>query len=379
MDGQTAKGREKGTRLIALLSFFWALILVTVALLFLLPRLPEAAVKPQKTLVQSKAFPLRGASADALTVLGGTLVRVEEEGLVTLDAAGREQAFIPFPYRRSRVVFLDEGLLVTPEEGSGCLAVFPDLFTYELDAKERIDGGALRAPYLLTFGASLKGRLVASLVDTRTGAPRAAITFPSQVWPLRASFVPGEDRIDFLILDLSQGRLETRFLRYDFDGRLIDDWLLSDHDVFPLAAYPGDGRLFFFNDREAGLFDPAGSVPSWASLAGTPVHLARGGGRLALLTDREGQGGLFLVEAGGGDGEFLRRVETPDPVTSPALSPDGSLLLLASGDRLCLYGADPWILLAELPAGGEVSRLMALGDRHFLVIFDQEAAVVTVR
>ncbi|NLA96159.1 MAG: hypothetical protein GX838_04875 [Clostridiaceae bacterium] len=372
--------KESGPRLIAVLSFFWALIFVAVALLLFISRQPERTAQTRDSLIVGQSFPLRGVPPEAFALVGSTLIRVEEEGLAVLDVSGREQSFISFPYRQSQVTAMGEGLLVTPVQGSGYMAVFPDLSTYGSDTREIIYGGDYRDPFLLTFGPSLKGRIVASLFDTRTGSYQTVLTFSSLEWPVSLSFIPGTDQFDVLMLDLSQGKMETRYLRCDFDGKPLTDVILSTGQLFPLRVHLGGGKALFYNEREMVLFDPLTGAREAASLPGIPVQSESAGARLVLLLEEGGNAGLFVTSASeySGAGSSFQSLEGPGRISCFALTPDGVSILAASGEELLLYNTDTGQVLARQEVDREVARILALSNRHFLVIDEEEAAIITL-
>ncbi len=372
--------KESGPRLIAVLSFFWALIFIAVALLLFIARQPESLDQPRDSLVVGQSFPLRGAPPEAFALVGPALVREEEEGLAVLDISGREQSFISFPYRQSQVTAMGEGLLVTPGQGSGYMAVFPDLSTYESDTREIVYGGDYRDPFLLAFGSSLKGRMVASLFDTRTGSYQTVLTFASLEWPLSLSFIPGTDQFDVLMLDLSQGKMATRYLRCDFEGKLLMDVILSADDLFPLRIHLGGGKALFYNEREMVCFDPLAGAGEVSPLPGVPVQSACGGGRLVLLMEEGGDTGLLVISSPGslGGDNSLQFLEGPRGISCFALDPDGASVLAASGRELLLYNTEAGQVMARQDADRPVQRILALSSRHFLVIDEEEATIVTL-
>ncbi len=372
--------KESGPRLIAVLSFFWALIFITVALLLLVSRQPESLVQPRDSLIVGQSFPLRGASPEAFALVGPALVRVEEEGLAVLDVSGREQSFISFPYRQSQVTAMGEGLLVTPEQGSGYMAVFPDLSTFESETREIVYGGDYRDPFLLTFGPSIKGRMVASLFDTRTGNYHTVLTFASLEWPLSLSFIPGADQFDVLMLDLSQGKMATRYLRCDFEGKPLMDVILSADDLFPLRIHLGGGKALFYNEREMVFFDPMAGTGETSSLPGIPVQSGSAGGRLALLLEEGGDTGLLVISSPEplGGGSSFQSLEGPGGISCFALDPDGVSILAASGKELLLFDTETGQVVARQNVDRPVLRILALSSLHFLVIDEEEAAIVTL-
>ncbi len=380
MARQSSDSKESGSRLIAMLSFFWALIFIVIALILFISRVPERPVQPGDSLLIGKPFPLRGAPAESFALVGSTLVRIEEEGLAALDASGRELDFTSFPYRRSQVRAMGEGLLVTPVDRAGYMAVFADLSSHESDTREIIYGGDLREPLLLTFGTSIKGRLAASLFDARTGGYCAVLTFSSLEWPVSLAFVPGADQFDVLMLDLSQGKTATRYLRFDFEGKRLSDALISADDVFPLRVCLGGGEVLFYNEAEWVCFDPRTGMIQTGSLPGMPVQAAEGGGRFVLLAENEGSLRLYAASPDRlGDGQLFQALEAGEGISTFALTPDGTLILAAAGSELMTCRMDTGQVVARRAAGGPVKRILALSSQHFLVIDEKEAVIVTVR
>ena len=366
--------RASGHRLIALISVLWALIFLALALLLLVPRLSQAGPQSRDAMTLGQSFSLNGAKPEAFALVGGNLVRLDDEGLAVLDASGREQSFLAFPYRESRVFPLGAGLLVTPGQGSGYMAILPDLSTYESDTREIIHGGDLSGSLLLTFGTSLRSRPVASLLDLKTGGYRAILTFAPLEWPLSVSFVPGIDQFDVLLLDLSGGRMETRYLRFDYQGTQLQDTLLAG-DPLPLRAHLAADTTFLYNDRSIFFLEADGKTIREAVMPGIPMLADSAAGRLVLLLETEGGRSLYRTDPGQDD---LQKLESPDNLSCFALAPGASFLLAASQDQLLRYDLQADTLMDQLSVDEPVRRILALNDRHFLLVFADEAAILTI-
>lgn len=367
-------------QLVLLLSF-WTLLLAAMALLIFMSRSPEAGTLPGVQLVQSPSFSLRGAEPSQLALVGSSLVRVGEEGIAVLDASGQEQSFIDFPYRESQVFPMGQGLLVTPLRGSGYLALFPDLSAHESSLNETVYGTDYQEPYLLTFGPSLKGRFVASLLDTRLNTYRAVLTFDSLQWPLSVSFVPGTPLFDVVLLDMTQGEPITRYMTYDLDGQLVNRLNLPSEGLLPHQMHLSGGRTLLFSQEAGFLYDHGtGTAKAVEMPAGNPVQAESRLGQGVLLTREGGKGALSLtLEGDAGRETLFQRLQTPESVNCFALAPSGHFLLAADDRGLMMVETSGGQIQSRLETDQPLVRLLALSDQYFLLIFQEEAAILTVR
>lgn len=385
-DNQNQAARENGktmqsaSRLIAILSLCWLMILGSVALIFLIPRQPVAMGDATDALLLSKPFPLDGELASSFTVVGTTLVRIEDEGLALLDASGREQSFIGFPYRESRVITMKEGLIVTPVRGSGFMVVTPDLSTYEIDAPETVHGADYRDGQLLTFGPSSQNRIVVALYEIAAETNRRTLSFPSAQWPVRVAFVPDGQFFDVVLLDLSNGTLSTRLQRYDYACNQVMDLLYDEEDLFPGIGHLADRESILYNDRAIMLTDTDSGEVRVTAMPGSIEHVDLMGGRYAMLSEKEGksQFSIVLPSVTRGD-HILFEPELSDQIICFALARSGSLALAASDGELLVYDMNTGALIVRMSIESDVRRILALDDRSFVVISTDDAIIAIVR
>ena len=379
MTGPEKESKESGLRLLAFLSLGWVILFALVPLLFFLDK--ESMVIPEDTEVirLTDAFPLKGAQASDFTVIGSHLARLEDQGLALLDAAGREQSFIRFPYRNAQWIRLEDSLIVTPDQGGGFMWIQASGASLEWDTTETLYGADSREDLVLTLGPSGPDKTAVMLYDTSKGSNPAALTFSSLEWPLQGAFVPGVNAFDLLLLDLSQGKAATRLLRFDLGGATLFDQEISDDELFPRLAYLGSDQVVLYNDQSLILLDRQQGQLTKEDLPGTLVTVQARAGRLALLTRQEGQGLLSLVQSSrpGEAGHFLQPPEG-EGLTHIALAADAFTLLASRGDELLLFDAESGDLIARQPVEGTVTGLLALDNYHFLIVFEEEAALATI-
>ena len=110
-------------------------------------------------------------------------------------------------------------------------------------------------------------------------------------------------------------------------------------------------------------------------MPGTPILADAAAGRLVLLLETEEGHSLYWVDPGQDD---LKKLESPDNLSCFALAPSAPFLLAASQDQLLRYDLQADTLMVQLSVDEPVRRILALNDRHFLLVFADEAAILTI-
>ncbi len=371
--------KESAHRLIVLLSVCWLVLIAIVALLILLSRQPEASQEPREMITLGRGFSLRGAPASSFDVIGTSLIRIHDEGIATLDSAGREQTFIAYPYRHPRVIRMGGSLLVVPEEASGYMAILPDISTIEVDAGETVHGADYYDRHILTFGPSTKGRSSVTLYDTESASYRAALTFSSLEWPVRVSFVPESRNFDVLLLDLTEGRSGTRLLRFDYGGELLSNTMISKDELYPWIAHLDDQGVVLFNDRELLLADYGTRDVKKVEIPGELVRVEGAGQRVAfLIKDGDKTAFSLALPASKRGDDFFFEPEEGQQVECFAFARDGSLILASGQQELFIYDPVSGSLVARQEVAAGIREILSLDSHNFLLIYDEEARVATV-
>ncbi len=372
--------KESAPRLIVLLSVCWLILFAIVALLVLLSREPGAIQESKEMITLGRPFSLRGASPSSFARVGASLVRIDDEGIASLDSAGREQTFIPYPYRQPKVIRMGESLMVVPEKGSGYLAILPDISTIEAEADETIHGADYCDEHILTFGPSAKGRTSVILYDTAGGSYRAALSFDSLEWPVRVAFVPDCRHFDVLLLDLTEGRSGTRLLRFDYEGGLLSDRRVSEDELYPWIAYLEDQEILLFNERDLLLVDYGTGAMGGVKIPGELIKVEGAAQGLAVLTGQGGETAFYLVlPASRRPDSFFFEPEEGGQVECFAFASDGSLILAAGRQELFIYDPVSGVLVARQGVESGIREILPLDSHNFLLIYDREARIATVR
>lgn len=378
MPQKESRGGRPGVSLVAFLSFFWILLLGLVPLLFSLDKEGPYLDEDREIIQLDTPFSLLGTPPSSFAATGSGLVRLEEEGLAFLDAAGREEAFVSYPYREARLIFLEDALLVAPDRGGGLMLVEGAARGLEMDTAEAVQGAAYRDGLLLTFGPSGQGKMVLMVYEVPSGSQRSALVLEALQWPLAVSFVPTAQAFDLVLLDLSEGTALTRILRFDLEGQVLFNRTYPGDGPLPGLAYPGSGQVALYNDRQLVLLDPGTGEAAQALLPGKLIRVAKGGGRLAFLVLDEGEEKLFLVREGG-EGDLFFSPPEGRGLTLLALAPDGSALLGAKGDELRVMDPGSGDLVGQKSFEENITGLLALDSHHFLIFLEKQAVLATMK
>lgn len=360
----------------------WVILFLAIAALSQLPR-GQAAVPGEagNDIAVGKAFSLQQARPSSIRVFGGVPLRVEDDGLAVLDAAGHEQSFIQYAYREPHVFDAGEALLIAPASGTEAMFVLPDHSTREIGVKEIIQGGDYRDGYVLTLGQSAKSVGVVTLYKLSREEPLIKLPIAEQGRPVRVAFAPGGGQFDVLLVDFSGGTPATRILRYDFSGDLIFDRSYTDTDLMPAFLHLGEGETAFYSDHHVAVVsDDTGEVRASLTFEQI-VQVERQAGRLAILGVEDGQTALYYLPGPSSmsDKMFIR-ADAPVPLKSFALSSDGMYALGASGDEWMLFDTITGNLLARRRGLDGTERVLTVGMREFLVLTSEDqASIVTIR
>lgn len=364
-------------RLIGVLALCWLLVFSLIALLMLLDGEP-APLEAAEAVSLSEPFSLQGTPPDRFLSIGQRLLRVEEEGLAILDAAGKEQFYLAFPYRTSRVTTAGDGLAVVPARGGGMMAIRPDLTALELDTDDAILGASLSSSYILAYGPAAQGKSSLVLLDSGTGAYRSLLSFSQLEWPVASAFLPGGNAFGLLVLDLSSGEAVTRFVRYSLDGSKTPDFSARVEGLLPRLAYIGNQAVLYDDERMVLIDMETGDVREEA-VPGRLEVLAAAGGHLAFLTRDGNDYNFHLVRDDAGEGEIFFQPEGyGETIRVFAYASDGSFLLAATEDELVVLDASTGEPSSRQPSGGQVERILALDSLHFFLVIDGQGVIATV-
>ena len=380
MKGQEKQDKERAPRLIALLSFAWIILFSLVPLLLFLDREPVILPDEKDLISLADPFPLQGAGAGDFAVIGSSLARIEDQGLALLDAAGREQSFTSFPYRKARIIRLEDFLLAAPDQGTGLFLVESNGSSLEMDTLQTVQGADCRPGLLLTLGPATSGKASLMLYDYQAGSYGASLTLAGGQWPLSVSFVPGRDAFDLLLLDLSQGQASSRLLRFDLEGGLLFDLLIAADEVLPRLVYLSSDRLILYNDRSLILFEAGQGPLAREAIDGDLLDIQAREGRLVLMTREEGTRVLdLLLTDRAGQALSLIRPREGEGLDHMALATDGSVLLACRPGELLLFDPAEGSLIARQALEETVTGLLALDSQHFLIVFGDQAALASIK
>lgn len=356
----------------------WLVLMAIVALMLALPETASVS-DARDALAENDVFSLAGTAVERYDVLGHTLVYHERQGLSLMDALGREQSYIAYPYRQSRVLDAGSGRMVAPAQGAGFFAIAPDHTSWEVASKETVNGAAYGYGRWLTFGPSSLNRTVASVYDPPNEAPTLTVVCPPKTWPVRAAWVT-RDTFDLLLLDLSSGEPISRLIRYDREGEPMLDRLYDGTELYAGLAYADGDLMFLYSDRAIVALDRDSGERRAAWTLDTITRVADVAGRLVFSGDVNGQRGLYLTPSSSDETAMsMRPLAHGADVRCFDMSQDGSLLLAATDAHFLIYDIPSGDIIARQPLETAPTRILALSDRVFMVFYDDVGGVVTVR
>ena len=367
MRGQETHTKTSASHSVIVIAVCWAVLFVAVLLLFYLSGRPPTVEAAKDMIELGPSFSLNHVPATSFDVLGETPVRIEDEGVAFLDALGKEQSFVAFPYYQSRHFLAGGALMVTPDEGGGLTLITAEQRDIETGIQEIVLGADYRDGVILIFGDSAKGKMMAGLYDVKAGSYRFVIDIDALLWPLKASFVPGADTFDLLLLDLSKGKSQTKIQRYDLEGHRLFEHVFEEDEAFPHLVPFSSGELCLLNDRSLLMFDLETKTVSRETLPGTPMRWEEFNNKLHILMSKAGEPSLVLWPHDIG------------PLDDFALMPSEVYCLAAEGEELMLIDADTMTVLSRTPTGKMIRRILPLDSHHFWVFFDEEATLASIR
>lgn len=359
----------------------WVVLFLAILVLSQISR--ERSSLPNDTgndIVLGEAFSLQKAHFSSIRVFGNMPIRVEDGGLVILDAAGREQSFIQYPYRHPYLYDAGQALMIAPKSGTEITLVLPNLTTHEIGVKEIILGGDYRDGYALTLGQSAKSVGTVSLYKLAQENPILKLTISEEGRPVRVSFTKTGKQFDVLLVDFTDGRPVTRVLRYDFSGELQFDRRFPEQPFLPAMLHLDENETVFYSDKDVMVVNEKTGEPRVSRFLELLMQLEMQSGRLAVLGMDEGFTTLqFLQNVSHQQEQAFVTAESSNELISFALSSDGMYALGATKNHLMLFDTTTGKLIAKKDGLTNMERVLTLGEREFLIMTAEDASIVTIR
>lgn len=359
----------------------WVVLFLSVVVLSLVSR--EHEILPDDTessLVLHDSFSLQHAPASSIRILSDVPVRVEDGGLAVLDAGGREQSFIQYPYRSPNLYDAGDALIIAPRNKAEIVLLLPDLTMLEISAEVIVQGGDYRDGYVLLLGQAANDVSKVSLYKTAQADPLLTLSFSEQGRPIRVSFAKSGRYFDVLLVDFSEGTPVTRVQRFDFTGGLVADRRYPDFGFMPAILQLHDEEQVLFGESDLISVNPqTGDLRlshAFDRLVETELSIgclgirAMDGGRMSLW---------FLRETADHAEQMLIEAEGAEEIVDFALSGDGVCALGVTADKLILFDTMTGKLIAERDGLSGMERVLAIAERNFLVLTAEEASIVSIR
>ncbi len=333
-----------------------------------------------RSIVLSETFSLQHAPASSMRILSNVPIRVEDAGLAILDAGGREQSFIQYPYRSPNLYDAGKALIIAPRNGAEIMLVLPDLNLHEISVGAIVQGGDYRDGYALTLGQAANNVSRVSLHKLTQAAPLLSLSIAEQGRPLRVSFTKSGRNFDVLLVDFSDGKPVTRVQRFDFAGELIADRRYADFEFMPAILQLHDDEQILFSECEMIAVNPGTGELRLSRSFDQIVQMELESECLGIRAADEGRVSLwFLREAADQFDQGLVEAEITEELVDFALSGDGAYAMGVTADKLMLFDTMTGKLLAEHDGLTDMVRILTMTERDFLVLTAEEAAIASIR
>jgi hypothetical protein len=359
----------------------WVVLLIFIAVLTRISRGPVVLPDDMgRNIFLGEAFSLQHAPASSIRVHANVPLRVEDGGLAILDAIGREQSFIQYPYRHPNLYDAGEALIIAPRNDTEIMILLPDLTMHELSVEAIIQGGDYRDGYVLLLGQATNNVSRVSLHTLTQEAPLLTLSISEHGRPIRVSFAMSGRYFDVLLVDFSEGTPVTRVRRFDFQGELIADRRYSNFGFLP--------AILQLHDKEQVLFGECEIVA--VNTETGELRLSRSFDRIEQIDLRSGCLGIRAMDDGRMSMWFLRgipdrveqtlvKAQSTEEVIDFALSGDGVYALGVTADKLMLFNTMTGELIAERDGLNGMVRVFAIANRNYLVLTKEEGAIVAIR
>ena len=123
----------------------WAALIIFIIVLTQVSQDPDVLPDDMdRNIYLGDTFSLQHVPASTIRVHSNVPLRVEDSGLAVLDAVGREQSFIQYPYRHPNLYDAGEALIIAPRNETEITVLLPDLTMHEISVEAIIHGGDYR-------------------------------------------------------------------------------------------------------------------------------------------------------------------------------------------------------------------------------------------
>ncbi len=332
------------------------------------------------SIVVSEAFSLQSAPASSIRIHANVPMRIEDSGLAILDAGGREQSFIQYPYRQPNLYDVGDALMIVPRHGTEIMLVLPDLTTIELSVEEIVQCGDYRDGYVLTLGKAANNVTRVSLYKLPQATALLEIPISEHGRPIRVSFAKSGRFFDVLLADFSEGIPVTRVQRFNFSGDLISDRRYSDYSFLPAILQLHEEEQVLFNGRDILVVNPETGEVRLNRSFDQIVQTELKPGCMGLRVIDEGRMSLlFIRESSDHTDQVLIEAECEEELIGFALSGDGVYALGVAENALMLFDTITGKLISERDGLPAMERVLTITERDFLVLTAEEAAIVSIR
>jgi|GEM_PF-1551471 hypothetical protein len=364
-----------------------AVIVAWIALIIFIIVLTQVSQDPDvlpddmdRNIYLGDTFSLQHAPASTIRVHSNVPLRVEDSGLAVLDAVGREQSFIQYPYRHPNLYDAGEALIIAPRNETEITVLLPDLTMHEISVEAIIHGGDYRDGYVLLLGQAANNVSRVSLHKLKQASPLLTLAITEHGRPIRVSFAKSGRSFDVLLVDFSDGTPVTRVRRFDFQGELIADRRYPNFGFLPAILQLHDEEQVLFGECEIIAVNPETGE----------LRLSHSFDRIEQIDLRSGCLGIRAMDEGRMSIWFLKgmpdqidqalvKAKSTEEVIDFALSSDGVYALGVTADKLMLFNTATGELIAEGDGLSGMVRVLAIANRYFLVLTEEEGAIVTIR
>lgn len=323
----------------------------------------NARSEVQRMIQGGSGYELASDEEISLYPVGSYQVRIEQGGLLYLDAKGREHAWHETNLLSARIISRSYDSLILSDKDSPEFVVAKESGIVFADkVKSKAVGADLRGDDLLVLdqGKDNKGEI--RYYDLSHNEMKFVLEYQESGYPLLARIAPSGNYFDVLILDIDQVDPECLVQRYGLDGKKKSEVRLSGYfgsflhgtdDV--VAAYCGDRIILADMETED------------LTLYAVPEGFSH------LLADRTGI--IVLGTASGAEESWLVRLSsagdnktTAIPLLSAAPVAADGWLLLPSDKQLYLYDLTDSVLTSSVAFEAPLRQVyLAPGGRALII------------
>ncbi len=323
----------------------------------------NARSEVQRMIQGGSGYELSSGEDISLYPVGSYQIRIEQGGLLYLDAKGREHAWHETDLLSARIISRSSDSLILGDKDSAEFVVAKEAGIVFADkVKSRAVGADLRGNDLLILdqGKDNKGEI--RYYNLAHREMKFTLEYQESGYPLLARIAPGGNYFDVLILDIDQVDPECLVQRYGLDGKKKSEVRLSGYfgsflhgteDV--VAAYCGDRIVLADMETE--------KLTSYAMPEGFSYVLADRTGIVVLGTASGAEESWLLRFSAAGDTKA-----TAIPLLSAAPVAADGWLLLPSDKQLYLYDLTDSVLTSSVTFEAPLRQVyLAPGGRALII------------